>query len=474
MNVKTAAHRLVMSSFGATIAGLAVFYVVFLFLGQQVPLTLAAFVVTGLGLVILRRPEFGVYVLLFHFVASFAQYFEIPRFGPVSLPMAVQGLVLVSVLVHMAFFKKRLYVNLAQTWLLLGYALLILLSLLVADHVSPDNLVLFRKFFLLGLILYFLITHLIDSRPAFLRLVGTLIVSNVVLVISALLYHVGWLEPRIDPERLDGRVVGFIGNPNGLAFMLIGLLPLVVVLIIHVRSFWAKLFLLVLAAGNLFVILNTLSRGGFIALMAVILLMTFRVSRDRRLVALLVLLGLATYLLLPAALFERFEEIESLRGNSRYVLTMIGIRMALDNPLLGVGFGNFERYFPKYDDFHRGGSTAPHNLYTSIAAQTGIPSLMVYLVIILVSWLRLSFMMRRFRAMGSRFLWLLAVALQGGLVNVLVFGLSHHIEHYVPFWFVAASVVVLDRLYVAADRAEAPTSNGPALDETMPLVGKPA
>jgi O-antigen ligase len=252
------------------------------------------------------------------------------------------------------------------------------------------------------------------------------------------------------------------------------LFPLVVGLTIYVRSTWARALLLLLAAANLFIILNTLSRGGFMALGAAIVLMTLRVSRDRRLVALLVALGLVTYLLLPAALFERFEKVESLRGNNRYVLTMIGVRMSLDNPFLGVGFANFERYFAKYDVAHRGGSTAPHNLYTSIASQTGIPSLLVYLGIVVVSWRRLTRLMGRFRAANDRFLWLLAVALQASLLNLLVFGLTHHVEHQILFFVVVAGVVVLDRLSSVPGESQSMVEEPPAMNEATGMAGRPA
>ena len=58
------------SPLGSVLAGLVVFFVLFLLLGQNVPLTGAAFGAAILGLVILVRPEYGVHFLLFHFVVS--------------------------------------------------------------------------------------------------------------------------------------------------------------------------------------------------------------------------------------------------------------------------------------------------------------------------------------------------------------------------------------------------------------------
>ena len=58
------------SPLGSVLMALVAFAAIFLVLGQNVPLTVAAFVAAGLGAVILIRPEYGVHFLLFHFVVS--------------------------------------------------------------------------------------------------------------------------------------------------------------------------------------------------------------------------------------------------------------------------------------------------------------------------------------------------------------------------------------------------------------------
>ncbi len=464
-------ERIAAAPAGAAALALTGFALVFLALGQSVPMTFAAFAVASLGLVILVRPEYGVHFLVLHTAVGFAQYFELPRFGPVSIPIALEGVLLLAFLVQLSFFRKRLYLNFAENWLLGGYTLLLLLSMALADHLGPENLAEFRSVYLIVILVYFLFTNLVDSRAGFVRMLATLVVADAILITSGLLNYAGLLEPRsIDPMRIQGRTVGFIGNPNSLAYVLIGLFPFVLGLAFYVQRRWLRRLLLLLAAGNLFVILNTLSRGGFIALVCVVLLMAFRLSRDRRLVALLLLLGIVAYLLLPAALFDRFEEVRSLRGNDRYLLTIIGAEMAMDNPVLGVGYGNFRRYFPRYDVLHRGGATAPHNLYTSIAAQTGIPSLILYLLIMTFAWRRLNRIRRSLPGQptdladveqrNQRFLLLVTTALQANILNTLVFGLTSHVEHEYLNFAVLAMTVVLDRIHGAP---EAAAQQAPAL-----------
>lgn len=443
------AARWVMHPAGAVLLiGLALL-VAFFAMGLSISSVFVLGVLAGLGVVVMLRPEYGLYVIVLHAVAGFAQYFEMPRVGPLSLPIAVEGIVVLAFFVHLAFYRKGIYFNITESWLLVVLTTLVLLSMLLADYFGPENIRAFRGMYVIHLVLYFLVINLIDTPRKVTQLLFVLILADVALVVSGLLNYVGWMNPRgIEAEAILGRTGGIIGNPNALALTLIGLLPFVLGLIPYTRSLRWRAGLMLLVGATVFVVLNTLSRGGFVSLVAVLLFMAYQVSRDRRLVSLVLMVGVVVYLMLPAGLFERFDEVQSLQGNSRYELTVIGMNMTLDNPWLGVGYGNFRRYFRRYDTVGRGGATAPHNTYTSVSAQTGLPSLLVYLLILAVSWQRLAQVGRLAVAREERFWMFLSVALRGSLVNILVFGLtSHHAYHEMVFIGLGLAVVV-DRVFV--------------------------
>jgi len=450
--MKRTLARVATTAGGAAGLVLVVFLAVFYLQGGEMSTTIAVFAVGLISLVVLVRPEFGLHLLVMNSVAAYSVFFEMPRIGPMSIVIAIQGIVLLAVLVHLSVLQRGVYVNVPENWLLLAYSVLVLASILLAEHAGTHNYQLFRQAFLVGLVAYFVILQLIDSPAKLRRMVGVLVLVDLMLVLSGVLHKMGLFTARgMDPERIAGRTVGFLGNPNSMAFTLIGLFPLVLALLIHSRGFWARCLLAPLVVGNLFVILNTLSRGGFIALGVALLLLLVRFGRDRRLVLLLAAVVASGWLLLPAALFERFEEVRSLRGNDRYSLTVIGLNMAAHNPFLGVGYGNFERYFARYDTIHRGGATAPHNMYTSIASQCGVPSLILYLVIMTLAWRRLSRLFVRFRSRGERYPMLVVVALQSGLVSLLVFGLTGHVEHEYLVFVNLGLTLAIDRVYGRPD-----------------------
>ncbi|MFQ5670894.1 MAG: O-antigen ligase family protein [Acidobacteriota bacterium] len=454
-------QRLLASPAGSMMVALLAFLAVFQLFHHVVTPTFVFFIAGLLVLGIMARPEYGLHLLVFVSVVSLAQYFQLPTLGPVSLPFAMVGALLLAFLIHLSLLRKKLYLNIAENWLICAFSLLVVFSMLMARHLGPENLSSFRRHYLLVIVVYFFIIQFIERRAAFLRLIGTLVAADLALVLSGILDYVGLLESTKSSALLEGRTVGFIGDPNELAFTLIGLSSLVVALVLHVRGRWARMALLVLAGANLFIILNTLSRGGFVSLVAVAVTMAFRVSHDRRIIALLLVLALVAYLLLPAQLFERFDKIQSLRGTSRWVLAVTGARMALAHPLLGVGYGNFGRESPRYDPYYHRGGTSAHNLYVSIASQIGLPALLLWLVLVWVAWWRVSALFHAFSREGERFLMLLAVALQANLVNLLVFGLSIHVEYTYMTFITLALIILADRLYRSRTVPAARTAPAP-------------
>jgi O-antigen ligase len=97
----------------------------------------------------------------------------------------------------------------------------------------------------------------------------------------------------------------------------------------------------------------------------------------------------------PTALLDRystitdFSESESVSSNmDRYTLLKIGIRMALDNPILGIGINNFSKTFMQYarlDEMQLLSSEVffgSHNQYLHIWHEAGIMGFIGLLLLI--------------------------------------------------------------------------------------------
>lgn len=144
----------------------------------------------------------------------------------------------------------------------------------------------------------------------------------------------------------------------------------------------------------------THSRGGFLALMAGFSLLVWR-SRNR--VAGLIVAGflaLATTLILPAAVGERLSTIREFEQDpsamARFRAWQTALEMVRENPLLGVGYARFQQNYMFYSPLARedpslvGRAHVAHNSYLQIWAECGTPTLLLYLTLILISFVDLS------------------------------------------------------------------------------------
>jgi putative inorganic carbon (hco3(-)) transporter len=179
------------------------------------------------------------------------------------------------------------------------------------------------------------------------------------------------------PAVLRLRSVGFLNDPNDLAQALVTLLPLVIVLrspgktLKNLLVVWAPAALL---AGG---VLLTHSRGGLLALLAVV----FFAMRERLGCLLSSVLSGATaagLLVLGATGGRALSEDESISG--RIGAWAEGLEMLKSSPIWGVGFGSFTEYHER----------VAHNSFVHCFAELGLVGYFVWLSLIVVTWTEVS------------------------------------------------------------------------------------
>ncbi len=141
-------------------------------------------------------------------------------------------------------------------------------------------------------------------------------------------------------------------------------------------------------------ILLTHSRGGFLAMCAVLGVFWWR-SRQR--IAGLALVGVvvvAFFLLVPDHVLERIGMISDYKGDSsamgRLMAWGVARDMILDYPLLGVGIRNFRHHFTDYIDFEVSWSPVAHNSYLQIWAEGGTIAFVIYMALIVTTFWQLG------------------------------------------------------------------------------------
>lgn len=186
----------------------------------------------------------------------------------------------------------------------------------------------------------------------------------------------------IENGRVQGAVGGMFKNPNDLALNLVAVLPLAAFLALRrdrplERSTAALAAVLMVGA-----IIATQSRSGTVGLAAMAVVLAIHLARRMpALVFACALAGMSALPLLPSSYWERMasitdEELDQTGSReAREILLREAFEAFKENPLTGVGAGNFAAYNPE-------GRQEPwresHNAVLQVAAELGIFGLAVF------------------------------------------------------------------------------------------------
>ncbi len=305
---------------------------------------------------------------------------------------------------------------------------------------------------------FLLLTQTLTTVSRVRRILWAVVFSELVASVASLLMQG---NPAL---QVGGRFVGVNRGLLGWNFLGITLsvtLPYLAYLYMSRRSRLSTGILIVAIASTMWMFVLTASRGGFLGIIFSAVLTWWFVLRGSgrgRLVTVLIALSFVVSVAkAPGAFWERVETIwsdsstvsnataasaeESTRG--RLALLQMSLIVALQNPVLGVGVGNFS----VYTGYNRMGPYAwygTHNSFTQLAAEAGIPALLIFL------WM-LYAMFRHSREISRMFagdeenadLWLLARASTVSVAALVFNGFFAHIAYDYLFYYVAGITAAL-------------------------------
>lgn len=259
-------------------------------------------------------------------------------------------------------------------------------------------------------------------------------------------YRLGRLA--MEGERVAGVVGGMFGNPNDLALHLVTMIPLAIGLLLSTRNVLAKPLYAACALLMVGGVTVSFSRGGFLGLLGACAVLAWKLGRRNRLL-MIVVLGVfivALIALAPGEYASRLGTIGSVSGDasssSRKDLLVRSVIVAVANPVLGVGIGNFHIV-----SIHE---LASHNAYTQVAAEMGLAAMIIYIMFLVVPLRRLRVIERATFATrkGSR-IYYLSVALQASLVAFMVSSFFSSVPYQFYLYYLVGYAVALRRIYEA-------------------------
>ena len=243
---------------------------------------------------------------------------------------------------------------------------------------------------------------------------------------------------------------GFTGNENRLAhFCLWGTALFWALRYKGPDGWWRRLTIVPLLALPL-VTLMTGSRSGLLqlVLLAGLILLEQRQwspAQRARACGLVVIVGLVALLAAPTAMVERASSLD-LTGRTtigRFHAVEAGVMMLADNPVFGVGPGNFQwRY-----QLLTGSPMTSHNSFVWAILSGGPLLLILYLMLFYRSYRSLRAVER---AGSGPFVWL-ATALRFNLIMFLVFSFFATVWTSEVFWLLIRLTIVLPRIERVGD-----------------------
>ena len=421
-----------------------------------------------------KKPEFATLVFAAILYANLAviavQFYHVPQIAAAG----VSGLLVLPLTNFLIVRHEKLIFNFGFFLALLYFAALVAASLLARDmNIAMNEL---GNFAVEGLILYFLLVNVIREFSTLKRVIWTLLIVGGVLGGLSLFQEMtktyennyGGLAQKsddLDMAQVDfnefggsRRAGGPLGKENRYAQIMVVIFPLALCMAYIEPTRKMRLLALVAAGIILGGIVLTFSRGAFVTLAGMVLIMVLlRYIRPAQAIGGIGLLVAAILVALPEYV-ERVSSVTnlsslatqdsegareadgSLRG--RFAQNLAAVRVFFEHPFLGVGPGHFAKFYSARYGNEVGtkrliSNRRAHSLYLEMLADTGLAGTVTFMVVVFVVVRRLWQARRRF-AQTRPELAHLATGLILGIFNYFGTALFLHLSYQRYYWFLMA------------------------------------
>jgi putative inorganic carbon (HCO3(-)) transporter len=245
---------------------------------------------------------------------------------------------------------------------------------------------LFEDMYSKVIMVYVLALNVTSSPRRVERFTWVLVLSVSYIALLSVVNYVRGVDVIMHGARVRGAVGGVMRNPNDLALNMVSFLPLAAFVVMRPGSIGRR----AVAAGCVLLMVATIvatdSRGGFLGFAAMMLVLgAFAVRRRPGFVIAGVLAALCMLPIVPQHYWERLASITNEKldqtgsEQARRELMKESFNAFLENPLTGVGAGQFVNWAP---DHREQAAHEAHDVFLQVAADLGIVGLAVFVFLI--------------------------------------------------------------------------------------------
>lgn len=269
---------------------------------------------------------------------------------------------------------------------------------------------------------------------------------NLISDYQAGIFKIGMAETNT--QRVAGAIKNLFDNSNDLALHLVTIIPISIALALEKKGQIRKIVYFGISLLMIAAVIITFSRGGFLGLIAMTLVLARKLGRRNKTAAFAALvLGIIFFIVVApgsysgrlATIFDSASDITGSSSQRTQVLKR-SVLVALRYPIFGVGLGNFH-----HKSFQELGT---HNAYTQVAAETGIAAMICYIIFLVHPLRKLRMIERELfeRNENSRFYYL-SIGLQASLVGFMVASFFAAVAYHWYVYYLVAYAIAVRRLY---------------------------
>lgn len=244
------------------------------------------------------------------------------------------------------------------------------------------SLKVFSEIFVKIILIFALMISTLTSAARVRQMTWVMITASGYIALRAVLDYARGVN-LTEGDRVRGAVGGFFENPNDLALNLVTFLAPTLFILMYERRPSRRLFAAGLAVTMVAAIVCTKSRSGFLGLTAMVLVAAYYTLKSRPGLVLAGVLAVAMAVpLMPASFWNRmdsiFEASQDPTGSreARIRIMEKGLQVFAENPLIGVGAGQFQNYNGAGASLDKWRVT--HNVWLQVGAELGIFGLLTF------------------------------------------------------------------------------------------------
>lgn len=402
-------------------------------------------------LYVLNRPFL---MVLFFVIFSFFRIHEVfPQIYNLKIPLLLSLSSLAALIWQVGITKQIKLFWCKEFTLLTCFLILVIIGIIFSGN-RPIAIEYFKNIYWKIILMTFAIAILIRSPQQLAFTLKAITIAGILVGMIAIQNKLGGIGLVEGTRVTIGRELGsMLGDPNDLALVLMFPTSFAVGLLVTHQLPWHQRLIGFIAIPILFwAVMATQSRGGLLGMIAV-----FGIYGLQRIKSKILLLSIAiaagSILFFIAGISERSSGGAAEAGIDASAMGRLyaweaAFKMAVSNPLTGVGLDNFYANYFYYSPHWDGLNHAVHSTWFGVLAETGFLGLAIFISLVIVLIRKANRTLQAVKLMQNKIdpaIYTSAQAVFAGLIGTIVSGTFLTQGFNWPIYILAALVVAVSK-----------------------------